>query len=149
LRSELLANKADLIASLATPDAPSEDHPDDHPEWLDHVAGWSLPRVREWGALCVELERLGLAIARAGEVAFCHTAAPDPVPLAAALDPAPVPGREPLPPRPVMPPTFGWTRGGHVVALPRTEAEERRDPVRLVTGEGWPDWYPPTHGGLT
>jgi hypothetical protein len=49
----------------------------------------------------------------------------------------------PLPPRPSTPPTYGFTEGGHVVELPRTDGADRRDPLKLVTGASWPAWYPP------
>jgi hypothetical protein len=49
----------------------------------------------------------------------------------------PVPRRDPAPPRPT-PATFDLTPAGHVVAPPRTEAQERRDPPRLITCSGWP-----------
>jgi hypothetical protein len=34
--------------------------------------------------------------------------------------------------------------GGHVVSLPRTASDEQGDPLKLVTGEGWPEWRTPT-----
>jgi hypothetical protein len=52
-------------------------------------------------------------------------------------------GGPPLPPRPAGPPSYGLTVGGHVVELARrTPAAERFDPLKLVTGGGWPTWYP-------
>jgi hypothetical protein len=46
-------------------------------------------------------------------------------------------------PRPAGAPSYGRTRAGSVVELAaRTPADEQADPVRLVTGPGWPAWYP-------
>jgi hypothetical protein len=39
-------------------------------------------------------------------------------------------------------PSCGYTRLGHVVDLPVTEAQDRKDPVRLVAAVGWPRWRP-------
>jgi hypothetical protein len=107
-----------------------------------------MEKVRRWADRCLELERYGMAPHAAGEAAFREATDPgNPPPLDAVLDTSPVPGHEAQPPRPTTPPTFGLTAAGHVVALSgRTEADEWRDPVRLVAGEGWPDWYPATEG---
>ncbi len=49
---------------------------------------------------------------------------------------------EPDVPRPAGRPTYGLTRRGSVVELPRRPGAERNDPVRSVTGPGWPAWFP-------
>jgi hypothetical protein len=53
------------------------------------------------------------------------------------------------PSRPPGVPTYGYTQHMHVVELAtRTPSEERSDPIKLVTAEGWPGWYPVTAGDL-
>jgi hypothetical protein len=61
----------------------------------------------------------------------------------AIVDRAVAPTRdEPDVPRPAGWPTYGLTRRGSVVGLPRPPGAERKDPVRSVTGPGWPAWFP-------
>jgi hypothetical protein len=60
----------------------------------------------------------------------------------AIVDAAVAPVRdEPDVPRPAGCPSYGLTQRGHVVKIPRRPGEERNDPVRSVTGPGWPAWF--------
>jgi hypothetical protein len=61
----------------------------------------------------------------------------------AIVDAAVAPVRdEPDVPPPTDWPSYGLTRRGHVVEIPRRPSAERSDPVQSVTGPGWPAWYP-------
>jgi hypothetical protein len=61
----------------------------------------------------------------------------------AIVDAAVAPVRnEPDVPRPTDWPSYGLTRRGHVVEIPRRPCAERNDPVQSVTGLGWPAWFP-------
>lgn len=52
--------------------------------------------------------------------------------------------RAPKPSRSDALPAYGFTVAGHVVELPRSAKESRNDPLRLVTGPGWGEWYDAT-----
>jgi len=39
-------------------------------------------------------------------------------------------------------PQYGWTVGGHMIDLRRKKVYNGKDKLKLVTSEGWDDWYP-------
>ena len=46
--------------------------------------------------------------------------------------------------RPKGKPQYGWTVAGHIVDLRKSKGRiyKGKDEIKLVTGEGWDDWYP-------
>jgi hypothetical protein len=158
----LREHKAEILAALADagPAAPAP------LPWRAAVAAWPIALRQRWADRAEAHQAAGLgwreAESRAFDEVVAETGAPidpagappepdslDPDELAAvlvAIDAACVPPREgpTLPPRPGAAPTYGLTARGRVIELgrARSDREERSDPVRRVTGEGWPDWYP-------
>lgn len=43
--------------------------------------------------------------------------------------------------RPKGKPQYGWTHGGHMIDLRRKKVYNAKDKLKLVTSEGWDDWY--------
>jgi hypothetical protein len=134
-RAALIEHKPGLLTLLrAEAAAPPADAPEAPPPVTSWYGGWIDAHLRR----VAELEAEGLSHADAHRQACAEAEE-----LEAVLDPFEPPAYEPPPPpRPAAPPTFGWTRAGHVVELPRTASDEAKDALRRVSGWGWAAWYP-------